>query len=139
MPDTTCPRDRCDEVLDRHDERLERQDARLSEHDRRLLALETSAKVAEGEIVKLAASSHEKANWLNRHNLEIAELQMKAQHAAIVAGRVDGLEGNLAKLHLELVSQLAQLRSDLRQNTWAVSVIVGIIVVVGRALADKFL
>lgn len=119
----------------------DRHDQRISDHSSRIQMLETNAKVAESQLTLLSVGSHEKSNWLNRHNLEISEIKMKANNAenlaAVLTGKYDGLDNELTALNLQITQQLAQLRSDIRQNSWAVALIVSIIVAGGRAVMDK--
>jgi hypothetical protein len=110
--------------------------------DRRVLQLETIAKVMESEVASLRATRHEHSNWLNRHNLEISASQMKVTELvgliANTSDKVSAIEKELQVMSRDITAQINGLKSDLRQTMWVVSVIVGVVVFVGRAIASKF-
>jgi chromosome segregation ATPase len=136
----------------------------LTDCEKRILQLETSFEVGKAEIASLRASRHEHGNWLNRHNLEINELNTKLmQHSNSMNSLSEGMKGMELKLHefqVKLISELSSIRasfnedivqiqthfdkelsnqkSDLRQTMWAVGLITSLIFFVMKAALAKY-
>lgn len=107
-----------------------------------LITIKSSLEVIKDEISSLRASRHEYGNWLNRHNLEIAELNLQRTQISatitVLSGKIDKLEADINTIQITIIQQMAALKSDLRQTMWIVSLLVGIIVFFGRGIATKF-
>jgi chromosome segregation ATPase len=114
----------------------------IKDCDKRLTALEMTKEVHEAEISSLRASRHEYGNWLNRHNLEISELNLQRTQISstinVLSVKIDKLETDINSIQISMIQQMALLKSDLRQTMWIVSLLVGILVFFGRGIAAKF-
>ena len=136
---------------------------KFAELDKIILSLQMEHKVFDTEIASLRASRHEYGNWLNRHNLEVQGLQLEnakmSNNLQVLFDKVDKIDLDINKQEVGMITQFAtlkaefntqlvtikaeftkeanQLRSDLRQNSWAVALIVGILVAFGKAALSK--
>jgi len=132
----------------------ERVERHLTEQDKALLALQMAEKVQDNEISSLRASRHEHGNWLNRHNLEIQGLQLENSrfdnNLNTVFNRLEAIDLHIKGQEIKIVTLIAELkenftaqintlRSDQRQTTWIVGLIVCIIVFVAKSLTPKLL
>jgi chromosome segregation ATPase len=107
-----------------------------------IITMKSSIEVIKDEISSLRASRHEYGNWLNRHNLEISELNLQRTQISgtitVLSAKIDKLETDINTIQITIIQQIATLKSDLRQTMWIVSLLVGVLVFSARALASKF-
>lgn len=112
-------------------EQREYQDHHDCECDRRLLVLEGWRAVIDGEVNSLRSSRHEYGNWLNRHNLEINQMQYQNVNFS------EGLKSNTDATK-QLSLQVAALDKALANATMKVGVIIGVLVFLAN-LAVKYI
>lgn len=115
---------------------------KIAINDRRILELEMQVKVHQSEIDSLRASRHEYGNWLNRHNLEIKEVELKYLNLNSayddMRETLNKIVGDLNQLQRSIITQFASVKSDVRQAMWVISLIAGLIIFGAKALAKYF-
>lgn len=100
-----------------------------------LLEVETNSE----EIKKLRDGRREHAGWLNRHNLEIDQLQLRV--GEIQATRIAAVEADVQSIsnkHDALAAVVGSMASDMKTLSWKVGVIIGVFVFLAQQ-AMKFI